>query len=55
MRCELIQMDRMAVDERFGAHAGETIRLMKDIVCRRRREQKREEQLDEPVSDQSGD
>lgn len=55
MRCEMMQMDRMDADERFGALAGETIRRMNDINRRRRREKQREEQQDELVSDQCGD
>ena len=55
MRCEAMQMDRMQVDERFGADAGDTIRRMKDINRRMRREKQREEELNELVSDQCGD
>lgn len=55
MRCELMQMDRMAPDERFGADTGDAIRRMSDINRRRRREAKREEELNELVSDQCGD
>ena len=55
MRCEAMQMDRMDVDERFGSLAGDTIRRMNDINRRRRREAKREEELNEFVSDQCGD
>lgn len=55
MRCEAMQMDRMDVDERFGALAGDTIRRMNDINRRRRREKQREEELNEFVSDQCGD
>ena len=54
MRCEAMQMDRMCVDERFGMDAGDTIRRMNDINRRRRREAKREEELNELVSDQCG-
>lgn len=53
MRCELMQMDRMAVDDRFGENAGETIRRNDDIRRRMRRERMMmEEELNESVSDQ---
>lgn len=56
MRCELMQMDRMDIDERFGMDAGGAMRRMNDINRRRRREAKqREEELNELVSDQCGD
>ena len=56
MRCELMQMDRMAADERFGEMAGETMRRMSDIRRRVRRErQMEEERKDELVPDQFGD
>ena len=56
MRCELYQMDRMEIDERFGSDTGDTMRRMKDINRRRRREAKlREEEQNELVSDQCGD
>lgn len=55
MRCEAMQMERMDVDERFGELAGDTIRRMDDIRRWRRRERQREEELNEPVSDQCGD
>ena len=55
MRCEAMQMDRMDIDERFGSLAGDAIRKMNDINRRRRREAKREEELNELVSDQCGD
>lgn len=55
MRCELYQMDRMEVDERFGSQTGDTMRRMSDINRRRRREAKmREDELNELVSDQCG-
>ena len=47
MRCEAMQMDRMYPDERFGADAGDTIRRMKDIRRRMRREKQREEAEEE--------
>lgn len=47
MRCELMQMERMAADERFGSDAGDTIRRMKDITRRIRREKQREEAEEE--------
>lgn len=53
MRCELMQMDRMYPDERFGAQAGDAIRRMNDIKRRMKREEKiREEEQNELVSDQ---
>ena len=56
MRCELYQMDRMDIDDRFGQQTGDTMRRMNDINRRRRREAKmREEELNELVSDQCGD
>lgn len=55
MRCEAMQMDRMDIDERFDSQAGDAIRRMNDINRRRRREAKREEELNELVSDQCGD
>ena len=47
MRCEAMQMDRMDVDERFGADAGDTMRRMSDIRRRMRREKQREEAEEE--------
>lgn len=38
MRTELMQMERMALDERLGAEAGEIARKQKDIRRRMRRE-----------------
>ena len=56
MRCEAMQMDRMAVYERYGAYAGETARVMEDIRRRMRREAKAmEDELNESVSDQCAD
>lgn len=40
MRTELMQMERMAIDERLGQQAGETARLLGDIRRRMRREKK---------------
>ena len=56
MRCELMQMERMEPDERFGSQSGETIRRMNDIRRRMRFERKQmEEELYETVRDQRGD
>lgn len=44
MRCELMQMERMAMDERLGAEGGETKRRMQDIRRRMRQEKERREQ-----------
>lgn len=49
MRCEAMQMDRMAQDDRFVEQAGETARLREDIrrrMRRERREREREERED---------
>lgn len=43
MRTELMQMERMAIDERLGAEAGEAARKQKDIRRRMRRERLRRE------------
>lgn len=45
MRTELMQMERMTTEERFGAQAGQLARLREDIRRRMRRE--REEQQEE--------
>lgn len=55
MRCELYQMDRMGIDDRFGSDTGDMMRRMSDIRRRMRLEKQREEELNEPVSDQCGD
>ena len=56
MRCELMQMDRMAPDERFGEQAGETMRRNSDIRRRMRLEHKiMEEERYEHLSDQCAD
>ena len=55
MRCELYQMDRMSIDDRFGSDTGDTMRRMSDIRRRMRLERQREEELNESVSDQCGD
>ena len=55
MRCEMMQMERMAVDERLGSLAGDALRRADDIRRRVRRERKREEAEDEFVRDQQGD
>lgn len=53
MRCELMQMERMASDERFGADAGEAMRKAEDIRRRMRLERERaeEERQDEYLGD----
>lgn len=56
MRTELMQMDRMGIDERFGTQAGEAMRVRDDMIRRMRRERRKmEEEQDEFVRDQSGD
>lgn len=55
MRCEAMQMDRMGIDDRFGSDTGDAMRRMMDIRRRMRLERQREEELNEPVSDQCGD
>ena len=56
MRCELMQMERVSPDERFGEQAGETMRRMSDIRRRMRRVHKNmEEERDEHLSDQCAD
>lgn len=47
MRCELMQMERMAADECFGTEAAEQMRLAQDIRRRMRREQKQMEEAPE--------
>lgn len=44
MRCELMQMERMAVDERFGAEAGEAMRRAEDMRRRMQNEREKREQ-----------
>lgn len=44
MRCELEQMERMAVEERYGAEAGEIARRMEDIRRRMRRVRNKEDE-----------
>lgn len=53
MRCELMQIERMASDERFGADAGEAMRRTEDIRRRMRLERERaeEERQDEYLGD----
>lgn len=57
MRCEAMQMERMAGDDRFGEHAGARMRMMEDIRRRMRHERQREEESHEyeAVGDQQGD
>lgn len=43
MRTELMQMERMAIDDRYGWQAGEVARKQKDIRRRMRRERERRE------------
>lgn len=47
MRTELEQMDRMAVDERFGDQAGEIARRQEAIRRRIRRGQQEKEESEE--------
>lgn len=52
MRCELMQMERMAIDERFGTDAGNAARRMEDIRRRMRLEKtKMEEEANEHLAD----
>lgn len=44
MRTELMQMERMEIDERFGAQAGEAARRQKDIRRRMRLEKQQQEE-----------
>lgn len=44
MRMELLQMERMAIDERYGWQAGEVARKQKDIRRRMRREKAKQEE-----------
>ena len=44
MRCELIQMERMAVDERFGSDTGDSMRRVEDIRRRMRLEKEKMEE-----------
>lgn len=56
MRCELMQMERMTPDERFGSLSGEAVRMSDDIRRRMRRERMMmEEEHNEHLSDQCGD
>lgn len=55
MRSELMQMERMDVDERFGEQAGEAMRMSDDIRRRMRRKRMMEEEYNEYLSDQCGD
>lgn len=56
MRCELYQMDRMELDERFGSFEAETMRRNMDIRRRMRLEKKEmEEEQNEALGDLSGD
>ena len=48
MRCELMQMERMAADDRLGEREAETARQASDIRRRMRRERIRmEEELED--------
>lgn len=53
MRCELMQMQRMAADERFGHNAAESMRRVEDMRRRMRQERKQveEEHENDAVSD----
>lgn len=53
MRCELMQMERMAVDERFGSDTGDSMRRQEDIRRRMRsdRTKMEEEARDEYLGD----
>lgn len=53
MRCELMQMARMAVDDRVGAEAGEAMRRAEEI--RRRRRKEREAEQEESENEYLGD
>lgn len=47
MRCEINQMERMGIDERFGSDTGDMMRRQEDIRRRMRREQKQMEEARE--------
>lgn len=53
MRCELMQMERMAADERFGTDTGDAMRRIEDIRRRMRLEKAKmeEERQDEYLGD----
>lgn len=53
MRCELMQMERMAIDERFGTDAGDTARRIEDI--RRRIRLEKEHMEEEATNEYLGD
>lgn len=44
MRCELMQMERMGIDERFGSDMGDMMRRSDEIRRRMRLERKRAEE-----------
>lgn len=53
MRCELNQMERMEIDERFGSETGDMMRRTEDIRRRMRsdRAKMEEERQDEYLGD----
>lgn len=53
MRCELMQMQRMAAEERFGEQSAQVMRRVEDMRRRMRQErnQVEEEQENDAVSD----
>lgn len=53
MRCELMQMERMAIDERFGSEAGDAMRRMEDT--RRRMRLEKEHMEEEAENEYLGD
>ena len=53
MRCELMQMERMAIDERFGSEAGDAMRTQEEI--RRRMRSERKQMEEEAVNEYLGD
>ena len=56
MRCELYQMDRMELDERFGSFEAEAMRKSQDIRRRMRIERKAmEEEENETLGNLQGD
>ena len=56
MRSELLQMERMAIDERFGMDAGDTVRRIEAIRRRMRHEENmRETEEYEALADLCGD
>lgn len=51
MRCELEQMERMAIDERYGEEAGIIARRQEDIRRRMRRAREEQEEDHEYLGD----